>query len=175
LHLGVEENLPVVNADGDALQQAILNLLTNAMKYSGTSREIDLRVQRQNGQAVIQVTDYGVGIAREEQAPIFENFYRVLTPESKLIPGTGLGLTLVAHVAKAHGGSVEVLSAPGEGSTFSIHLTLEDRPRGQDTERTINRAFASARIRKRPDQLQAACAPNGAVEKSCVVRTVLPQ
>lgn len=126
LRLDVEDNLPVVNADGDALQQAILNLLTNAIKYSGASREIDLRLKRQNGQAVIQVTDYGVGIAREEQAPIFENFYRVLTPESKLIPGTGLGLTLVAHVAKAHGGSVEVQSAPGEGSTFSIHLALEN-------------------------------------------------
>lgn len=125
LRLDVEENLPVVNADGDALEQAILNLLTNAMKYSGASREIDLRLHRQNGQAVIQVTDYGVGIAGEEQAPIFENFYRVLTPESKLIPGTGLGLTLVAHVAKAHGGSVEVESAPGEGSTFSIHLPME--------------------------------------------------
>ncbi len=125
LRLDVEDNLPVVNADGDALEQAILNLLTNAMKYSGTRREIDLRLHRQNGQAVIQVTDYGVGIAREEQAPIFENFYRVLTPESKLIPGTGLGLTLVAHVAKAHGGGVEVESAPGEGSTFSIHLPLE--------------------------------------------------
>ena len=124
LRLNVEDNLPVVNADSDALQQAILNLLTNAMKYSGASREIDLRLQRQNGQAIIQVTDYGVGIAREEQAPIFENFYRVVTPESKLIPGTGLGLTLVAHVAKAHGGSVEVQSTPGEGSTFSIYLPL---------------------------------------------------
>lgn len=125
LRLDVESHLPAVNADGDALQQAILNLLTNAMKYSGASREIDLRLQRQNGQAVIEVTDYGVGIAREEQAPIFENFYRVVTPESKLIPGTGLGLTLVAHVAQAHGGSVEVQSTPGEGSTFSIHLPLE--------------------------------------------------
>ena len=130
LRLDVEDNLPVVNADGDALQQAILNLLTNAMKYSGARREIDLRLQRQNGQAVIQVTDYGVGIAREEHASIFENFYRVLTPESKLIPGTGLGLTLVAHVAKAHGGSVEVQSAPGEGSTFSIYLPLIDSHRG---------------------------------------------
>ena len=135
LRLDVEDNLPIVNADGDALQQAILNLLTNAMKYSGASREIDLRLQRQNGQAVIQVTDYGVGIAREEQAPIFENFYRMLTPESKLIPGAGLGLTLVAHVAKAHGGSVEVQSTPGEGSTFSIHLPLESSHRGTETQR----------------------------------------
>ena len=132
LRLDVEDNLPVVNADGDALQQAILNLLTNAMKYSGARREIDLRLQRQNGQAVIQVTDYGVGIAREEHASIFENFYRVLTPESKLIPGTGLGLTLVAHVAKAHGGSVEVQSAPGDGSTFSIYLPLIDSHRGPE-------------------------------------------
>lgn len=125
LRVEAENNLSAVNADGDALQQAILNLLTNAMKYSGESREIALRLHRQNGHAVIAVTDRGLGIAPEEQARIFEKFYRVPTPETKLIPGTGLGLTLVAHIVNAHGGHVEVQSAPGEGSTFSIHLPLE--------------------------------------------------
>ena len=125
LRVDLENDLPPVRADRDALQQAILNLLTNAMKYSGDNREIDLRLQRLDGQAVIQVTDRGVGIAQEEVARIFEKFYRAPTVENKLISGTGLGLTLVAHIAKAHGGRVEVHSAPGQGSTFSIHLPLE--------------------------------------------------
>ncbi len=113
-----------VKADRDALQQAILNLLSNAMKYSGRSRVIELRVRQQDSQAVIQVADHGIGIAAEEHGRIFEKFYRAPTSESKLIAGAGLGLTLVEHVAKAHGGHVEVISAPGQGSTFSIHLPL---------------------------------------------------
>jgi signal transduction histidine kinase/tetratricopeptide (TPR) repeat protein len=124
LRVAVEGDIPAVRADRDALQQAILNLLTNAMKYSSESREIDLRLRRRNGEAVIQVTDRGIGIAPEEQARIFEKFYRGPATENKLIPGTGLGLTLVDHVVKAHGGRVEVRSAPHKGSTFSIHLPL---------------------------------------------------
>jgi signal transduction histidine kinase len=123
-HVDAPDGLPMVNADRDALQQAILNLLSNAMKYSGDQRVIDLRVREHNGQAVIQVADHGIGIAAEEHGRIFEKFYRVPTASSKLIAGTGLGLTLVAHVAKAHGGHVDVRSALGEGSTFSIHLPL---------------------------------------------------
>ena len=125
LRVDLENDLPPVRADRDALQQAILNLLTNAMKYSGENREIDLRLQRLDGQAVIQVTDRGIGIAPEEVTQIFEKFYRAPTAENKLISGTGLGLTLVAHIAKAHGGHVEVHSALGQGSTFSVHLPLE--------------------------------------------------
>ena len=125
LRVDLENDLPPVRADRDALQQAILNLLTNAMKYSVENRGIDLRLRRLDGHAVIQVIDHGVGIAPEEVARIFEKFYRAPTVENKLISGTGLGLTLVAHVAKAHGGRVDVQSAPGQGSTFSIHLPLE--------------------------------------------------
>lgn len=125
MRVEVENGLPAVNADRDALEQAILNLLTNAMKCSGESREIGIRLSSQNGHAVIQVIDRGLGIASEEQARIFEKFYRVPTSETKLIPGTGLGLTLVAHIAQAHGGRVEVQSAPGAGSAFSIHIPLE--------------------------------------------------
>ena len=76
---------------------------------------------------MIEVTDRGVGIPTKEQNRIFEKFYRVPTPENRSIPGTGLGLTLVEHIARAHGGHVEVESAPGKGSTFSIHLPLEGR------------------------------------------------
>jgi signal transduction histidine kinase len=125
LRVEIENGLPAARVDADAVEQAILNLLTNAMKYSGESREIDLHLQRQGGQAVIEVRDKGVGIPRKEQPRIFEKFYRAPTPENLRVPGTGLGLTLVEHIAKAHGGYVEVQSEPGKGSTFSIHLPLE--------------------------------------------------
>ena len=125
LRVNIENDLPPVRADRDALEQAVLNLLTNAVKYSGESREVDLRLHRGDGHAVIQVTDRGVGIPLEEQSRIFEKFYRVRTPENLLIPGTGLGLTLVEHIAKAHGWRVQVESAPGQGSTFSLRIPLE--------------------------------------------------
>ena len=125
LEIAMEPDMPSVAADPDALQQAILNLLTNAMKYSGDSRRIGLRLDRQNGHARIHVVDQGIGIAPEEQERIFERFYRAPTAENQHIPGTGLGLTIVAHIAKSHGGGVEVASSPGGGSVFTIRLPLE--------------------------------------------------
>jgi signal transduction histidine kinase len=128
LKVSADANLPPVAADSDALQQAILNLLTNAMKYSGESRQVLLSLSRQNGHAHIRVEDHGVGIAPEEQKRIFDRFYRVPSSENSHIPGTGLGLTIVDHIAKAHGGAVEVISRPGEGSSFTISLPVGDKP-----------------------------------------------
>ncbi len=128
LRVEIEDSLPPLPVDADALEQAILNLLTNAVKYSGASREIDLSLRSQNGHAVIEVTDRGIGIPASEQPRVFEKFYRVPTPENQLVPGTGLGLTLVEHIARAHGGYVTVRSAPGQGSTFSIHVPLGTPP-----------------------------------------------
>lgn len=125
LNVEVEEGLPAVCIDCDALEQAVLNLLHNAMKYSGDSREIDLRLRRSGNLAMIQVIDRGVGIAPQEQKKIFEKFYRVPSQENEHLPGTGLGLSLVNHIVTAHGGRVEVESVPGKGSTFSIFLPLE--------------------------------------------------
>ena len=126
LNVDVQDGLPPVKVDRDAIEQAILNLLANAMKYSGQSRVIDLRLRRNDSQAVIEVVDRGVGIAGDEQRKIFQQFYRVPTKDNEGIPGTGLGLTLVRHIAEGHGGTVTVQSAPGEGSTFAIHLPLEE-------------------------------------------------
>jgi signal transduction histidine kinase len=125
LRLSIEEELPSLRADPDALEQAILNLLTNAMKYSGESREIGLRLASRNGDAIIEVTDRGLGIALDEQKHVFDKFYRARSHERHLIAGTGLGLTLVAHIVEAHGGRVELESAPGAGSTFSILIPME--------------------------------------------------
>jgi signal transduction histidine kinase len=125
LTMDVDEGLPRARGDPDALEQAVLNLLTNAIKYSGDSREIGLQLRRVGDGAEIQVVDRGIGIPPEEQERIFGKFYRVPTRENELLPGTGLGLTLVEHVARAHGGRVAVESRPGAGSTFSIRIPLE--------------------------------------------------
>jgi signal transduction histidine kinase len=124
LNVSIADDLPSLPGDSDALEQAILNLLSNAMKYSGSARQIELCCARNNGSAVIAVTDHGIGIAPQDQPRIFEKFYRVRSSDTDLIAGTGLGLTLVKHVAQAHAGSVEVESAPGRGSTFSIRIPV---------------------------------------------------
>ena len=125
LQVDAEEGLGSVVVDADAVEQAMLNLLTNAMKYSGEGRAIVVRLYAVDGHAVIEVTDQGVGIPEKEQARVAEKFYRVRSPENDRIPGTGLGLTLVDHMARAHGGRLEVRSELGRGSTFAIHLPLE--------------------------------------------------
>ncbi|MDH4272517.1 MAG: HAMP domain-containing histidine kinase, partial [Candidatus Aminicenantes bacterium] len=125
LSVELDEDLPPVSVDRDALEQAVLNLLHNAMKYSGNSQEIELRLRKSSNLALIQVIDRGVGIAPQEQKKIFEKFYRVSSQENDRLPGTGLGLSLVHHIVTAHGGRIEVESAPGKGSTFSILLPLE--------------------------------------------------
>ena len=124
LNVSIADNLPSLPGDSDALEQAILNLLSNAMKYSGSARQIELYCAPNNGNAVIAVTDHGIGIAPQDQPRIFEKFYRVRSTDTDLIAGTGLGLTLVKHVVQAHAGSVEVESTPGRGSTFSIRIPV---------------------------------------------------
>jgi two-component system phosphate regulon sensor histidine kinase PhoR len=125
LDVQTEEGLPNVHVDRDAIEQTLLNLLHNAMKYSGESKEIAMHLKRRNSQALIQVIDRGIGIDPQEQKRIFEKFYRIPSPQNERIVGTGLGLALVYHIVEAHGGSLELESTPGEGSTFSIYLPLE--------------------------------------------------
>ena len=125
LDVQTEEGLPEVCVDRDAIEQALLNLLHNAMKYSGESKEIGLCLKRKDGYSLIQVIDQGIGIDPQEQERIFEKFYRISSPENERIVGTGLGLALVSHIIEAHGGRLELDSTPGKGSTFSIYLSLE--------------------------------------------------
>ena len=122
------DGAPQASIDEDAIEQALLNLLSNAMKYSRDRRQIDLKLTGTRGHAVIEVTDYGLGISPEEQPRIFERFYRVAVPENAGIAGAGLGLALVDHIVKAHGGTIDVRSAPGQGSTFAIALPVLSGP-----------------------------------------------
>jgi signal transduction histidine kinase len=126
LRVEVEEGISRVRGDKDALEQAVLNLLHNAVKYSGDSRKILLRLRSRDGTASIDVVDFGIGISEENKTRIFGKFFRAPGAENQRIPGTGLGLAIVSHIAQAHGGRVEVLSRPGEGSTFTIVLPLEE-------------------------------------------------
>jgi signal transduction histidine kinase len=104
----------------DAVTQLLMNLLDNAIKYSGTSKEILVQAGRREGQIAISVTDYGIGIAREERDKIFDKFYRVSTGLVHDVKGSGLGLSIVKHIVEAHRGKITVESQLGAGSTFTL-------------------------------------------------------
>lgn len=125
LDVKTEEGIPDVRVDRDAIEQAILNLIHNAMKYSGDSRDISLHLQKKDSNVLIRVIDQGIGIDPKEHKRIFEKFYRTPSPENERIVGTGLGLALVSHIVEAHGGNIDLESEPGRGSIFSIYIPLE--------------------------------------------------
>ena len=112
------EAAPAVRFDAAALSQAVVNLLDNAVKYSGSSRDIAVKLETRNGSVTFEVEDHGVGIPPAEQKKIFERFYRVSNGSGK--GGYGLGLFLVRHIMDAHGGRAEVDSEPGRGSRFRL-------------------------------------------------------
>jgi signal transduction histidine kinase len=125
LTIASDGTAPIVRADPEALTQAILNLLGNAMKYSGDARTIEMRIGTRHSEAFVDVVDHGIGIAGDEQARIFERFHRVQSVETTGIAGTGLGLTLALHVVEAHQGRIAVVSRPGHGSTFTVQIPLQ--------------------------------------------------
>jgi two-component system phosphate regulon sensor histidine kinase PhoR len=112
----------VAEIDPRLVEQAVVNLIDNAIKYSEPGSRIEVAADRDETGVVISVRDEGCGIAEEHITRIFERFYRVDEARSRALGGTGLGLAIVKHVALAHGGRVSVGSMPGKGSTFRIHL-----------------------------------------------------
>ena len=129
----IDPNLPRILADQGAAEQAIENLLANAMKYSGDAKNIEIEAKRANGHIVISVTDHGIGISRREQGRIFRKFYRVQQELSGGPQGTGLGLAIVDHTMRGHGGFVHVESEPDSGSTFSLHFPIPSENAFQGT------------------------------------------
>ncbi len=106
------------------LEQAVVNLLDNAIKYSDTESEIEVEAKTTDREIVIEIRDHGCGIEKEHLSRLFERFYRVDKARSRKLGGTGLGLAIVKHITQAHEGHVTVESAPGKGSTFSLHLPI---------------------------------------------------
>jgi len=104
------------------LEQAVVNLIDNAINYSEEGKSVTIRAQEKEQEILIQVEDHGSGIERKHLERIFERFYRVDKSRSRKLGGTGLGLSIVKHILEAHGGRVSVESQPGRGSTFTLHL-----------------------------------------------------
>jgi two-component system phosphate regulon sensor histidine kinase PhoR len=113
---------PRVLADRRALEQVMLNLLDNAIKYGEPRGRIEIAVSDAPPWVRIDVSDTGIGIPEADQARIFERFYRVEKARSRDLGGTGLGLAIVKHLVQAQDGEVLVTSREGQGSTFSVHL-----------------------------------------------------
>jgi signal transduction histidine kinase len=110
--------------DAEAVGQALANLVDNAIKYSAGERVLTVEARREGARLALSVADRGIGIPAAEHARIFEKFYRVGSSDTQGRRGSGVGLALVRHVAEAHGGTVSVASAPGEGSRFTLWLPL---------------------------------------------------
>ncbi len=124
-----------VSVDTEAMSQVFVNLLDNAMKYSGSSRRIGVVSSRRDDYAAVSVVDSGIGIAADEQQQIFQQFYRAASAVENGVSGTGLGLAIARHVVHAHGGRIEVDSRLGSGTTFTVLIpligTVADRHRAR--------------------------------------------
>jgi two-component system phosphate regulon sensor histidine kinase PhoR len=120
-----DEGLPRLPGDADGMERLLVNLLDNAIKYNRPDGEVMVRLARAgDSQAMIEVSDTGIGIPPDALARIFERFYRVDKGRAREEGGTGLGLAIVKHLAQSHGGRVEVESRIGRGSTFRVYLPL---------------------------------------------------
>ena len=121
IELSCAEDL-LAKIDPPLLEQAIVNLIDNAIKYSNDGSTIRVEALQGENEIIISVRDQGCGIEKEHLPRLFERFYRADKARSRQLGGTGLGLAIVKHIAQAHGGRVAVESIPGKGSIFAIHL-----------------------------------------------------
>ena len=111
-----------IRMNSHLLEQAVVNLIDNAINYSKEQSIIEVEGQEMDDEVIISVRDFGCGIAKEHLPRLFERFYRVDKARSRKQGGTGLGLSIVKHIARIHDGQVTVDSIPGRGSMFFIHL-----------------------------------------------------
>jgi signal transduction histidine kinase len=116
----IDHPLPNAWVDPEAISQAVLNLVSNAIKYSDNRKKIEARVAQRDGRIAIEVRDHGIGIPASEHKKIFQGFYRVNGDQVHKSRGCGLGLAVVKHAMEAHGGMVQVESSPGKGSRFTL-------------------------------------------------------
>lgn len=125
LHLDLEDGLPQIEANESYLAQALNEILFNAIQFTNINGEISIHTRRDEERVVIDISDTGVGIAPEDQAHIFERFYRVDKARSSATGGAGLGLAIAKKIIDGHAGRIHVQSMPAEGSTFRIYLPIE--------------------------------------------------
>ncbi|MGH2813414.1 MAG: sensor histidine kinase, partial [Actinomycetota bacterium] len=119
-------HLPAVPADESRIEEVLVNLIDNAVKYSPQGGNVTVRMNPVDGHVEVSVEDSGIGIAPEDTAKLFQKFQRIASAETRDIGGTGLGLYIVKGLVEGHGGTVLVQSVPGVGSTFTF--TIPVRP-----------------------------------------------
>lgn len=117
----------IVKADRDQIEQVLLNLLDNSLKYTPGGGHVEVSLRKDRDDVIVAVKDTGIGIPKEDRPRIFERFYRVDKARSRKLGGTGLGLSIVKHIIEAHRGRVWVESEPGEGSQFYFSLPIDNR------------------------------------------------
>ena len=122
-----EEEVIMINADADEVVEALINLLSNALKYSIDKKLIDVSIYQKGEYAIIEVKDKGIGISSEDLENIFDSFFRSGNLSIDKVGGTGIGLTIVKHIMDAHEGKIEVKSILEKGSTFSLHFPLKNK------------------------------------------------
>ena len=127
LELDVPDDLPPVYADPARLEQVLINLLSNAYKYTPEGGQIRVRARRQNGDVHCAVSDSGIGISPEDQARLFTKFFRSEDPAVREMPGTGLGLCIVKSLVELQGGHIIVESQLGRGTTFAFTVPVASR------------------------------------------------
>ena len=130
----IEEDLPKLQVDREAIARSLLNLINNAFKYSSENKYLAINLYRSNGSVRMEVIDRGIGISRADQNRVFEKFYRASNPLVHNTKGSGLGLSLVRHVVEAHHGQVSVDSTPGQGSKFTIVLPVDSKPQTEKAD-----------------------------------------
>lgn len=123
-----DPSVPLVQADEKKLDEVLVNLIDNAVKYSPDGGTVKVTMTPKEDSVEVSVEDSGIGISPEEAARLFEKFHRIATPETRDIGGTGLGLYIVKNLVEAHGGRIIVTSAEGVGSTFSFTLPIKGPP-----------------------------------------------
>jgi signal transduction histidine kinase len=119
------EPVPPVSGDRERLSQLVGNLISNALKFTPAGGSVVARTFVDGGRAVLEIIDTGIGIPPAEQNRLFQRFFRSSTATDQAIPGTGLGLVISRAIAEAHGGTIGVISLPGEGTTFRVEIPLE--------------------------------------------------
>lgn len=124
ISLDISGNIPEIVFDRDAMVQVLHNLLDNAIKYSGESKEIEVQLFSKDDHIVIGVRDYGIGISKEDHDKIFSRFYRAGDELTQTVKGSGIGLTIVKQIVEAHKGTIDVVSEIGKGSIFSVKLPI---------------------------------------------------
>jgi signal transduction histidine kinase len=115
-------DVAAVQADRGRMFQLLDNLVSNAIKFTPAGGDVRVSLTPVNGVVRLEVSDTGIGIAREEQQRLFERFFRASTASDQQIPGTGLGLYIARAIVEAHGGSIAVRSELGEGTSFCVEL-----------------------------------------------------